>query len=478
MAGNVKKGFGIYFLILLLSIVATFLIICVVMIFQPNKVILGYKYFIYRETSPFEYQLTSDKSSIDFKSINVFRVNSDYADIRIEKNPRVDGIAVVVKNNSKGFAREGQDTDFSYSIETTVENGKKILDISIVEPQGVLFFQKDVEIALYVPYYDTEDGSHNISGKEFIFTTNSGNIYIGNQYAINEISPPNEITYSKINPSNLTIQSSSGLVYLYPEIQNNSLNLNIKTKSSYVKMFSNMTFSNLSLRTQNGSFDLKSLDCFGECDFVLANGSLSAGIIGGNINLSIKGGSCEISQVVGSISANNSIENATSARIEIGEVTKNVSLPFLGGSSVTIDKVGGQAYLEGEGANINIKKIADSCWVKTTSGKIKVYTTGKDLTLQSTTGNITVYFASETIGNKLSFVSTSGNINLYTLASLGYTMNVYDTNDEPRTKNVKVEPFEEYSNPLQVNGGEKIIEFRSNGKINVSYFTIPEESVA
>lgn len=477
MAGNVKKGFGTYFLILLLSLVAAFLIVCVVMIFQPFKVIMGYKYFTYKETSPFEYQLTSDNSNIDFKNKDMVRINSNYANIRIEKNPRVEGeVAVVFKNNSKGFARASQNTDFSYSIIETIENGKKILDISIVEPQGILFFQKDIEIAFYVPYYDASNGSHNIYGKEFVLTTTSGNIYIGNQFAINEITPSKDVSNPKINPSDITIQSSSGLIYFYTEIANTSFsNLNVRTKSSYVKMFGNIVAtSNLSLRTQSGYFDLQSLGCLNNFDIILSNGMLNAKDIVGKLNLSIKAGQCDISTIYGSIISNNSVESATNARINIEEVTENVSLPFLGNSRVDIKKIGGQAYLEGDGSNINIKEVAGACWIKTKSGKIQVYTIGNDATIEATSGEIVVYYASNTILNSLKFSSTSGKIKLYVLPSLGYTMNVYDTNGQLRTKNVFVEPFEEYSNPLY-NSGDKEIIFKSNGRIEVSLFTLETE---
>lgn len=495
MAGNVKKGFGTYFLILILSIIAAFLVICVVMIFQPGKVILGYKYFTY-DAVKVENQLT-DNSNIDFSTKDIVRINSNYADIRVEKKASVrDEVEIVITNKSKGFAKANQNTDFTYSIVETTEDGRKILDISIVEPEGTIFFQKDVEIAFYVPYYDAENGSHSVSGKEFIITTNSGSVFIGNQYAINEISKSDKVSNPQINLSDLTIQTTSGLIYFYKEIEMSNgefatlNNLSIRTDSGRVEVFKDslVVAKNLSFRTQRGKFVLNNVASVGNTSIILSNGSLKAEkfIVGqqntitgkfGEMNFSIKGGSFEVSRLCGSLIANDSIETATNSRIEIGEVTDDVSIPFLGNSSVVIGKVGGQAYLEGEKANINIKSIEDSSWIKTTGGNIELYTTSNFM-VQSTTGQINVYFDNEKIEDELSLVSTSGSINLHILASLDCVIDVRNIDGEERTNNVFVEPMEDYSNPFTFNNGGGKINFKSNGKINVSLFSSSENDVA
>lgn len=475
MAGNVKKGFGTYLLILLLSVVAAFLIICVVMIFQPFKVIMGYKYFTYGETTPFEYQLTTDNTDINFREKDIIRISSNYANIKIEKNPRVeDEVAVVVRSNAKGFAKSAQNTDFSYSISTSIEDGKKILDISVKEPQGSLFFQKDIEIDFYVPYYDTTNGSHDISGKEFIITTQSGSVFIGNQKAVNEENSSKTHSLSNINPSNLTVQTGSGQVYIYPNINSTNLeNLTLRTQSGNIKIFDSLTISRaLAMHTESGTITAKTLDCMGENEVTLNNGKLIADIFKGKLNLTIKNGELNVTNIYGSLISNNASISASNARIIVDNVSKDVSLPFLGNSYVLIGKIGGQAYLEGEGANINLKEIAGESWVKTTTGSIYVYTTGKDVFAQSTTGEIEVFYASNVIANDIKFASTKGQINLHLLPSLSYKMNVYDLNGSLRTNDVKVEPFEEYSNPLVVNSGINEIIFTSNGKINVSLFTL------
>lgn len=476
MAGNVKKGFGTYLLILLLSVVAAFLIICVVMIFQPFKVIMGYKYFTYSITSPFEYQLTKSSTDINFSEKDIVRITSNYANIRIEKNPRVEDVAVVVKSYAKGFAKSAQNTDFSYSISAVEENGKKILDISIKEPQGSLFFQKDIEIAFYVPYYDTENGSHDISGKEFILTTQSGTIFIGNQRAVNEENASKTHSLPNINPSDVTVQTGSGQVYVYPCIDSADLdNFTARTQSGSVKIFDDLTVSNdLSVRTQNGTITASSLYSFGKSEITLNDGKLIADSFTGNLNLTVKSGELRVTNIIGSLISNNPAIPASNARFVVDVVTDDVSLPFLGNSYVEFKKIGGQAYLEGEGASINIQEIAKESWVKTTSGNIYVYTKGKDIFAQSTTGKIEVFYASNVIANEIKLASTKGQINLHLLPSLSYKMNVYDLNGALRTKDVKVEPFEEYSNPLVVNGGTKEIIFTSNGRINVSLFTIAE----
>lgn len=475
MAGNVKKGFGIYLLILLLCVVAAFLITCVVMIFQPFKVVMGYKYFTYKEMTPFEYQLTSgDNIDINIAEKDIIRMSSNYANIRIEKNTRVDDVAVGIKVYAKGFAKANQDTDFNYSITTCLEDGKKVLDVSIKEPQGSLFFQKDVEIILYVPYYDASNGAHDLSNKEIIVLTKSGTVFVGNQRALTENSTSQNHSKPKINPENLTIQSDNGKVYLYSAIDSSSIKkLNIITQGSYVTMFDDLTISNkLRLKTEYGSFIAKNINCSGDSEIILQDGKLKMNNFTGKMNFSIKNGEIIVNNINGSIISNNSTEVASHAQIEIQSVSENVSLPFLGNSYVKINKIDGQAYLQGDGSNINIKEISGKSWFKTTSGNIYVYAMGNDIVAETDSGKIEAYFAGEEIQNLLSFSSKSGEIKLNILPSLAYKMNVYDLSGQPRVNNIKVEPFDSYDNPLIVNGGDKEIKFVSNGAIRVSLFSL------
>lgn len=474
MAGNVKKGFGTYLFIFLMCVVAAFLITCVVMIFQPFKEILGYKYYTFSETSPFEYQLTDASNNIiDFENIDIVRISSDYANIRIEKNAHVDNaVAVVVKNNSKGFAKAEQDTDFSYSITQTSQDGKMVLDVSIKEPQSVLSFSKDIEISFYIPYYDVADGSHDVSDKKFILTTQSGNIFVGNARAVNQVNIDKDVSNENINPKDLTIQSGSGRIYIYSHLDTSALqNLSIKTNSASVNMYSDEinVARSFSFSTQNGGLYANNISGRGENKINLRNGKFSVDTFKGKVDLGIRGGNISISKLDGSIVSESTIESATNGKILISQVLGNVSLPFLGNSQVEFGHITGQAYLEGEGADISIKKIDGRSWIKTTSGKVYVYSNNQSLSVHTEKGYINAYFNSSSLENVI-FRSTSGQINLHVLKSLAYKMNVYNLDGELRENGIKVEPFDEYKNPCIVNQGIKEIKFISNGNINVTTF--------
>ena len=481
MAGNVKRGFGTYLLILLLMLVAAFLITCVVMIFQPFKEVLGYQYFTYNDALPYEYNFTDNKSvAFDFKSKDIIKINSNYANIRIEKNTKVDDVAVKITNKCKGFATANQNTDFEYKITSKVENSKNILEISVVEAEGVVFFQKDVEIAVLVPYYDCANNAETLAEQQIIITTKSGNVFIGNQNEINQTKDGAECSFPNLVVSDLSIQTTSGKVYLYPYLNPYFLSLNIKTDSGNIKSFlNNFGVDSLSLKTQSGNIEANEISnnvtsTNNVSEIFIENGSLNIQTFNGNIDLSMKNGSLNIQSVKGNIIANNSAKHFGKAKLIVNTVEGDVSLPFLGASNVNFDKITGQAYMEGEGCNINIAKIENVSYLKTTSGNIYVYTTADDVTAESTTGDIEVYFANKNIKNSLNFASTKGKIKLNILPTLEFKMQVKDLEGNFKTKGVSVETFDSFNNPLVVNGGTKEINFITNGKVQVALFNIEE----
>lgn len=475
MAGNVKKGFGTYLFIFLMMIIAAFLIMFVVMMGQPFTTIMGYQYFSYTNSEQ-EFTTTTNGDSINFDSIDVVRITSDYADISLQKNTELtQSFVISFKHNAKGFIKSDEKLGYSYKVDVVNEDGVNVLDVEINETQKGLFIQKDVRIDFYVPYFNSSDGSHNLQGKAFEFITNSGDILIGNKKEISVTNTDLTLSQKYINPSQLTIKSKSGSVYLYKYFDDSKLaNLSFTTSSSYVKIYDNIKLLNqFSYTTSNGKFDGKGFEINpkGQSNINVGNGSFDVKIFDGDIDFTIKGGRFTISDFLyGSLISNESQEGA-SGKIDIGVILGNISMPFLGNSSVNIELIVGQAYLEGEGASINVDLIEDYSWIKTTSGNIKVCV-AKDTLIQSKSGNIVCYYQSDNINQELNFGSTSGKISLYLNPSLACQINVYDRENQLREKNVSVVYFDVYENPCVINGGTKPINFVSDGKIVVDIYNI------
>lgn len=473
--GGVKKGFATYLFILFLALIAAFLTIVVIMIFKPFSNILGFQYFTYADEE-YHYNVTtsSDDSVLDFSTIEQINIDCDYAQVQVRRFTKVDNIAFRITNNSKGFAKYDQDTSFDYEI-SFAQNNKKIINVSVHEPEGFLYFSKSVEIEILIPV----DSSYAFENTSLNINNVSGDIFIGNNAAL-----PNDETNIGVNSIN--VKTISGEVIVFPYIDSNMNDVFIKTETGDIDIRANLNVSNsLEIYSKDSKITLNNINLTNsnkEIILNIFNSKLFASTITGNIDLTMKSGYIEMTTLNGSISSNNAVEQMENASIKIKLINGgNISLPYSNNSRIDIEEIKtksdgskGQVYIHGTTGNINIGKMYAEGWIETTTGNVTLHTYADDISVKTTTGKIDVVYEGTIINNQLDFKSTSGDINIIIRSDLAFTLQIYNTKNELRdSSNITIEFYNgEFKNPLQINDGTKIFNIVSDGKIDIGLLNI------
>ncbi len=407
MAGDkVGKGFGFYLMMLILILVAAFLIIVMIMMFSPGKVILGYKYFA------FEKSITQTKSTdaiptdINFDEIDDIIVNASYANVSVTKSNAEDAKdSVTIVNKAKGFAKKSAYTDFEYSVKlsqvTENEVTRNVLNISVKEPQGFLFFSRNVSINISLG----KDNEELFEGTTFTITTKRGDVKIGNQTEIKDFD-------DTLKMKDLSVSTESGDIKLFRSANEgagfahtfNSLYLStasgkITTGLIDITVVNDAKFS----ITSNGSINLRRVNTNQSAQLFMNNGKFIAEKIAGNIKvLNLAEGTIEIENITGSFDTNKARDSIGKAKIKLGTVNGDLSIPYGNKASITIEELRGQSLINTTSGKISIGALFAPCAYETTSGDINV--TIDDSIIETKYANL------ESLNH--SFNSESGNITL------------------------------------------------------------------
>lgn len=474
--GNVKKGFATYLFILLLIIVAAFLLVVVIMLFSPFKNILGFQYFFYN-VEDYNYSVTTTKNSedaIDFTTIKQINVESDYASVQVSRYVQIDTIAIRISNNAKGFAKSDQDTSFSYEIAYD-QDDKSIINISIKEPSGFLFFTKDISVEILIPSKST----YTLENITLNVNNTSGDVLIG---SINPVSS-GEVN---VGIGSINVKTISGDFIIFPYIDNSLNNVFIKTESGAVDVRADLTIKNsFKVFADNSKIEIKDLTMENTSESLVLNINNSkffAETITGDISLVMKSGYIEMDVLNGSINANDAVQQMESASIRINHINGgNVSLPYANNSYVNIRKVStkedgtkGQIYIHATTGTIILEEIYAESWIESTSGNVTVHTYSDDVSIKTTSGHIDLTYESSKIDNQLDLQSENGQIDISLRSDLAFVLEIYNLNGDLRdSSNIDFDFYNgEFNNPLVVNNGTKVMKIVSNGKIILGLLNI------
>lgn len=468
--GKVKKGFATYLAILFLAIVATFLVIVTIMLFSPFKNILGFKYFIYND-STFCYNATGDAETeiFNFETISNINIDCNFATVKIERYYKVDNCAIKIDNNSNGFAKEEQNINFNYEIYYSDPSTKTNLNIIVHEPEGFLYFNKDISISLLIPARNAFNNA--LSSTTINITNTSGNVYIGTTAKVQNLIDEEDGNYITLNALNL--KSNNGSIFFFPYTKSTMNKLFIKTNDSKIESRIDLEIlQSLEIYSQNGRLDFKSITFSGTSGILNLNNSKFAGInFVGDIDIFIDNGYFDLEKLDGDISSNNATKQMSNATIYIKDVNGIVSLPFVNNSKIIFDKVeeGSQVYIHSTSGDINIDNCYGNAWLETKSGNVNVHTFANDIEVITESGNINVIYENTSINDELLFSTTSGKINLKVNSALAFILEILNNNGELRDKNIYIDWLgNEIVNPLTVNEGNKKIKVISNEKVELS----------
>lgn len=484
MADNkVKKSFVTYLLVLVLILVAAFLIIIVVMMFSPFKNILGFQYILYdmdMDSADCRFTETTAEETIDFSSLDEINITCSYASVRVERIIDLDNHAIGITNKCKGFARASDNTDFNYEIYFE-DASKTILNIEVQEPEGFLFFDRTVEIALLIP----AQANYSLDNAQVNITSQSGNIYVGNTHSLSE-NPGDTGFQSEIDINALQLSTNSGLIYLNQYLNNDFNELCLRSNSGGI----NVRQDNLNISqtfecyTDSGDVNLTSVSYTGTTSLeeniilYINNGDFSANTLSGNVGLNISSGYFRLNNLIGALSSNNSTEQMGSASISIDIADGDVSLPFVNSSNVTIGTFTSQhqVYINATSGNIRIDEIDGFGHIATTSGNIYVKALSDEINLATTSGNINLTYDSSSIADDITLTSSSGEINLSVRDNFPFIAYFYDSNNDLRDdfNNIDIEYHSDNTaNPFITTTASQQegcnITITTNGHISISF---------
>lgn len=467
--GKGKKGFGSYLLVLLLAIVATFLIIITVMLFSPFKSILGFEYFTYSENQIILTENGGNESSpLNFENSEI-NINCSFANVKIARSNKIDSYAFRFENYTSGFARDDHDTDFSYEVYYT-DDSKTEINVDVHEPEGFLFFNKNITISILV---STKLDQNALSNSKLNIINTDGNIYVGNKTKVLNVE---DQTKNYLTIGDLNVKTNEGKIVVFPYINESIKNLFLKSANGDIEVRRNLNVTErCEIYGNSGEYEFKTLTVSGTtpAKFDLGHGELSAESIVANVELSIKDGYIDIDKFNGTLSSNDAVYQMSSANISIVEFTGNLSLPYVNKSKVTLGTVnaGSQIYIHSTEGNIRIKDSkADVIKIETTKGNVNVKTSGKDIDVKTTSGNINVIFEGNQLSNQISLQAKSGDVKFKVNPEFAFLLKVYNSRGEGRTDGkVNVEGYDELeSNEIKINNGEsKIVTISTNGAISV-----------
>lgn len=467
--GGVKKGFATYLFILLLIIVAAFLVVIVIMLFSPFKNVLGFQYMIYDIDGDPIYRTAADET-ITYSNIDEININCGYANVVVERSLEVDRDAVKVENRCKGFANSSDNTDFSVDI--YFSNGdSSVLNIDVTEPEGFLFFDKEITISILVP----AQSSYSLSDTAINITSTSGNIIIGNATALSN-NADDTGNLSHIDVNSLNLRTDSGQISLNRYLNETMNDVFIRSNTGrFISYISDMNITNsFELHTSSGFAEISNLTYSNASGrgivLDLNNGEFQANTLSGYVVLNMDSGYLDVTNLQGSLNANDSVVQMNEATINIDSVEGDISLPFANDSTINVGDMStnSQIYVRGTDSAVQVQALRGKAFIETTSGDVSIHSYADDLTIKTESGDINIVYESLALNNELNLTSQSGDVNLRVLGDLAFALYAYDANGNDST-NIDVQwQADVFSNPLVVNNGSKYINVTTNGFINVS----------
>ncbi len=397
-SGQIKKGFFFYFGMFTLLLVTVFLICLVIMIFCPGKAVLWMKYFTGNEVYVVE-KTTDTGAPISWGAVNDIVISApNYAKVTVQHthDNNIGGIkepdtGIYIVNHAKGFQGASGAVDFGFDV--TYNVGK--LKISLKEPNGFLFFSKDIEVVVHTSIFARQT---SLNDKNLVVLGGAGDVAIGKAYTTDE----------SVKLKSLYVSTTSGNVSLEKNFDTTSADVlteNIKqedtgknnigslyistgsgsiTASQLVSNGAGSTVNGLVLKTvgtfktDSGDIRLGRVESTSDIQIECKQGTVVSNYMktSGDIKIKCTHGNYDIDKVEGNLSFVDALETIISPNITIGEVTgsftigtaalkssPDVNISKVGGTltaycdsgTLTVGEAGGIVLIESDKMTVNIK---------------------------------------------------------------------------------------------------------------------------
>lgn len=360
--GTIRKGFFFYFGLFVLLLFAIFLVCIVVMIFNPGKSVLWMEYFTDNTTYVVKETTVTEENTvampINWTQVTDLEINCTYGDVIVQRNGGTqfnkDGLYII--NNAKGFTSAKNAVHFN--VFTRYEGDK--LKVDITEPQGFLYFSKNIKIILHAAGIDGREG--NFSNLKLTVNTTDGDVNLGSAESTQE--------FTELKSAHVT--TGKGDIIIQDNLVSSKLTkLNLETVSGDI--------------ITNKKVDSKTTGLETSCDIRLATtkGDIKfAKLSGKNVDVECKQGRVVLDnvQISGSEKGDGLNFLCERGNILLGNITGNVNFAdaedWINSPNITIDTIKGNFVLtstiNGGSPNININKITGFLNVVSTKGKLNV----------------------------------------------------------------------------------------------------------
>ena len=468
---KVKKGFFFYFSLFLIAIVAALLVIFVVMMFMPGKSILGLQYFTNNSTIKVETTTDPGATKINFLSSNFseIEISAGYSQVIIQNNNEFEENGIYLVNTSCGFVKSADAKNFEYSVK--IEDD--VLKIDVIEQPGFIYFSKNSKIILHL----SNSALTPFSNKTITIKTVDGNVNIGGDTITG---------YSRdIEILNLNVETNSGGIMLSSHSPSAYNNLSLKTNSGDITSSrADIDTQTCSLETASGGISLGSISSVSNLTLNSESGRLNIGEISANVSSNFKNAYATIGEIYGSWDFSNSTDMDSSV-IKTNIIRGALTVP------------------NGKNSNFEIGSVVGSANITTTSGDVSIFSnssTGKNMTsgisanssIKTSSGKIEVVVADGANGN-ISLETQDGEINAFATSNFSKIL-LQNKNGKininlPKSTSVKIE-FSLYQNVegnfsfdkvnfnrddvnleniTIVNGGENSLQIESNSTVNFAW---------
>lgn len=454
MAGKVKKGFGTYMFILLLALVAAFLIVMLVMIFNPFKKVLGYQYVYYKDSEEFSNVKGGDTGTIfDLGSLEEIKVDCNYAEVTIVREYDLQRNKITIDHNIAGFASENADVDYSVRMYYQAGSNNKILCIDVEEPECMVYFAKRVAISIQLPRTDKTD----FENTKINISNTSGNVNVGF----------GEAGTDKLNIKQLDIKTTSGKISFGGILGNNIENVFIKNEKGTVET-GDLTTDNFSFITSSGRAKFNTLYVRENCQLQIGNGEFAVNNLIADASVQIENGYLDINKAYGNIDGNDATQQMKGASVTINEVNGNVSLPFVNNARINIKSIkNGKLYVRGTTGSVNVEDMQGYAWIEMTTGSVSIKS-NTAFEIVTSTGKIDASITGATLSKPATIKSEKGEINLGLSSSIACKINATFANGTTRdSNNVSIEGITYPTFPLQLNNGTVALNLTTDSRINI-----------
>lgn len=379
-SGQIKKGFFFYFGMFTLLLVTVFLICLVIMIFNPGQTILWMKYFTGNET----YQITKTTDDvpqvINWDNVTDIIISApNYAKVTVQSNKQTNvagskkaDTGIYIKNAAKGF--QGASGAVSFGYDVTLNDGK--LKITLREPNGFLFFSKNIEVVVHSSALEHQSTLQN---KNFVILGGAGDVTIGKYLNATSQNVVLKTLYVSTTSGNVSLASNcdtysalsgtisseetgkTGLTPLYIKTGSGNIGASERAFSSNtdvgLKVNAKSTFKTDSGHIRLGKVDAGTNEMYIECKTgTVVNSSIKAK----TVSVKCTHGNYDIQKVEGDLSFAEALESIISPNINVGEITGHFAIGNLTTSSspdVKINKVGGNVTAHCSNGTLTIDEI-------------------------------------------------------------------------------------------------------------------------